>query len=142
MGFIPSEPGRLWGVQLLLAGLSHSSWMHLIANLYFFRVFGDNVEELLGHSRFLALILGTHLCGVALHGMVEATAARPVVGFSCAVSGVMAYYVIRYPRTGIFVWVVRWFLRVQAWAMMAVWLALQMRSAALQFAGLGCVSGM
>ncbi len=76
----------------------HGGWMHVLGNMWFLWIFGDNVEDLLGHAKFLVFYL---LCGVAaalaqvLSGPYSTT---PMVGASGAIAGVMGAYLIKFPR--------------------------------------------
>ncbi|MFD0461254.1 rhomboid family intramembrane serine protease [Microvirga aerilata] len=79
----------------------HGSLFHLIGNMLFFWVFGDNVEDAMGHLRFILFFL---LCGMAAslaHAFITAEPHRPLIGASGGVSGVVAAYLILYPRVKI-----------------------------------------
>lgn len=81
----------------------HASWMHLIGNMLFLWVFGDNVEDAMGHVRFLLFFLG---CGVAAgltHGLMEPYSVSPLVGASGAVAGVLGAYLMLHPRVKVLV---------------------------------------
>lgn len=76
----------------------HGGWMHLIGNMWFLGVFGDNVEDSMGRGRFVAFYL---LCGLAAaltEVFVQAHSALPMVGASGAIGGVMGAYAVLYPR--------------------------------------------
>ena len=76
----------------------HAGWLHIIGNMWFLWVFGNNIEDSMGHARFVAFYL---LCGVAaaLAQMVsDPRSAVPMVGASGAISGVMGAYILLYPR--------------------------------------------
>ncbi len=105
-GFIPSRSGRHNGMTLLTSFLLHAGWWHVIANVYFLIIFGDNVEDHLGRWRFLLLLAGSHLCGMALHAALTPAPDIPCVGASAGISGVIAYYAVVFPRAkiGIFAW--------------------------------------
>ena len=117
----------------------HGSWMHLLGNALFFWIFGDNVEDAMGHARFLAFYL---LCGLAAAAaQVAASPASPVpmVGASGAISGVMGAYLVLYPQVRVrmlFIFIVFFkVFRVPAWAVLLWWFALQVIAAAPQLAG-------
>ena len=103
-GLVPaawwSDP---WGQapRLLAHAFLHGGWAHLIGNLVFLFVFGDNVEDRLGHGRFLAF----YLAAAAFAGLVHATATPaspvPLVGASGAISAVLGAYVRYFPRRGV-----------------------------------------
>jgi membrane associated rhomboid family serine protease len=76
----------------------HGGWLHLGGNMLYLWVFGDNVEDKLGHGRFILFYL---LCGIAasvVHVMIEPTSAIPTVGASGAISGVLAAYLLMFPK--------------------------------------------
>lgn len=76
----------------------HGGWMHIAANMWFLWVFGNNIEDSMGHVRFVVFYL---LCGVVAAGtqmLVNPDAVVPMVGASGAISGVMGAYVLLYPR--------------------------------------------
>ena len=103
----------------------HGGWGHLLGNLLFFWVFGNNVEDSMGRVRFLVFYL---LCGVIAAGshiVLDPRSAIPTVGASGAISGVLGAYLVLYPRVR--VRMLFWFLlfikviRVPAWAVLLWW---------------------
>lgn len=79
----------------------HGGWLHLLGNIWSLWIFGDNVEDRLGHLRYLLFYL---LCGVAaacLHVLLNLGSRVPTVGASGAIAGVMGAYLILYPRARI-----------------------------------------
>jgi rhomboid family protein len=108
----------------------HGGWWHLIANMAFLWVFADNVEDAFGHVGFLIFYL---LCGIAagtLHTLMQPQSGAPLIGASGAVSGVLASYMLLYPRAR--VWILL-FMRIPlpipaVWAL-GGWFALQLGSA-------------
>jgi membrane associated rhomboid family serine protease len=117
----------------------HGSWMHLLGNALFFWVFGRNVEDAMGRSRFLAFYL---LCGLAAAaGQVAADPASPVpmVGASGAISGVMGAYLVMYPAARIrmlFIFVILFkVFAVPAWLVLLYWFGIQVLSALPQLSG-------
>jgi membrane associated rhomboid family serine protease len=89
--FVPST--------LLTSMFLHGSWSHVIGNMWYLWIFGDNVEDTLGHGRFVAFYL---LCGIvaAFGQIVLAPASRlPMIGASGAIAGVMGAYFVLYPRS-------------------------------------------
>ncbi len=108
----------------------HGSWFHLIGNMWFFWIFGNNVEDSMGRFRFLLFYL---LCGLgAAFGQiaVDPTSQVPMVGASGAIGGVMGAYVVLYPRVSVTLLVVLGFfittVRVPAFLMLGYWFALQL----------------
>jgi len=79
----------------------HGGWLHIIGNMWFLGIFGDNVEDRMGPIRFVGFYL---LCGIAagvVHIITNPQSTVPALGASGAISGVMAAYVVLYPRARI-----------------------------------------
>lgn len=99
----------------------HGSWMHIIGNMWFLWIFGNNVEDSMGHARFVAFYL---LCGLAAAGLqIAASPASglPMVGASGAIGGVMGAYVLLYPRVNVHM--LFWFgFYVTTFAIPAIWM--------------------
>lgn len=104
----------------------HTDWLHLASNMLFLWVFGDNVEDALGHVRFLFFYLACAAFGALVHGLVMPTSQGPLIGASGAVSGVVAAYVLLHPKVK--VWVLVFFripLPLPAWIPLLLWIAQQ-----------------
>lgn len=119
----------------------HGGWLHVIGNMWFLYLFGDNVEDRLGHLRFFLFYL---LCGVAanlVHFLVNQASTTPVIGASGAIAGVMAGYLRFFPRARIVTLVpvlfLPYFFEVPAVFFMAFWLILQLFSGAASLAAAG-----
>ena len=76
----------------------HGGWIHLLGNLWILWIFGDNVEDRLGHGRFLALYIGAGIAAALLHIVTNAHSAVPTIGASGAIAGVMGAYFRFYPQ--------------------------------------------
>jgi membrane associated rhomboid family serine protease len=76
----------------------HGSWFHLIGNMWFLFVFGDNVEDSMGHVRYLIFYVLCGLAAVAAQTLSNPGSAVPMVGASGAIGGVMGAYAVLYPR--------------------------------------------
>jgi len=90
-------------VTILTSMFMHGGWLHLIGNMLFLWVFGDNVEDALGHARFLLFYL---LCGIAAaltQALPDPHSVVPVIGASGAISGVLGAYLLLFPRASILV---------------------------------------
>jgi rhomboid family protein len=120
----------------------HGGWMHLIGNMWFLWIFGDNVEDRTGHLGYLVLYLASGLAGAAGHVLFSANSAVPTVGASGAISGVMGAYLITFPRARILTLVpIIIFLttiEIPAYIILIYWLLLQFLSGA---ASLGADAG-
>lgn len=76
----------------------HGGWMHLIGNMWFMWVFGNNVEDSMGHARFIVFYLLCGLAAAALQMMSNPESGVPMVGASGAIGGVMGAYIMLYPK--------------------------------------------
>lgn len=104
----------------------HAGWMHLIGNMLFLWVFADNVEDAMGHGRFLAFYLICGLAGGALHFAVNSASQAPLVGASGAISGVLAAYLILFPRARVFGLAFNIIpVTVPVWLALGAWVVLQ-----------------
>jgi membrane associated rhomboid family serine protease len=111
---------------LLTSMFLHGGWLHLGGNLLYLWVFGNNVEEAMGHVRFL-IFYG--VCGVAAalaQALPDPTSAVPVIGASGAISGVLGAYLLLHPRARVLVWVpVGGLLYLPAVLVLGLWLVIQ-----------------
>jgi membrane associated rhomboid family serine protease len=109
-GLIPAEFGRHFGLTFVTSFLLHGGILHLLGNLYYLVVFGDNTEDILGRGRYLLLIALAVMVGDIAHILSNPGSTTPCVGASGGISGVLAYYCLRFPhaRVGIIFWF-RWF---------------------------------
>ena len=110
----------------------HGGWMHIIGNMWFLWIFGDNVEDSMGTRRFVVFYL---LCGLAAAGLQIATnpgSVVPMVGASGAIGGVMGAYIVLYPRVHVHMLLFLGFFvttfAVPAVVMLGYWLLLQLVS--------------
>src|SRR5262249_21633110 len=84
---------------LITSMFLHGSWMHVIGNMWYLWIFGDNVEDRVGHSRFVVFYL---MCGIAAalgQVAIDPDSALPTIGASGAIAGVMGAYFVLYPRS-------------------------------------------
>jgi membrane associated rhomboid family serine protease len=107
----------------------HGGWLHLGMNMLFLWIFGNNIEDFLGHFRFLAFYVLWGLLGLALHVATRPSSAIPVVGASGAISGVLGAYLVLYPRARVtsllFLGIFIQFVEVPAVILITVWTAFQ-----------------
>ncbi|KQZ14666.1 hypothetical protein ASD44_11760 [Mesorhizobium sp. Root554] len=104
----------------------HADIFHLGGNMLFLWVFGDNVEDALGHVRYLVFYLLCAVAGAFVHGFVAPDSREPLIGASGAIAGVVAAYLILHPRVKI--WILafgRIPLRIPAYITLALWILLQ-----------------
>jgi len=144
LGFAPALSRGYGALTVFTAFFIHAGVFHLVANLYFFLVFGDNVEDDLGRGLFVLLLVGSHLAGMALHAGLDPHSHIPLVGASAGISGVLGYYGLTFPRArlGLF-W--RYLLlikydRMPAVVYVGLYVVLQLLGAREQVAGFTGVS--
>jgi membrane associated rhomboid family serine protease len=133
-----TDPGRQVS-HLLTHMFLHGSWMHLIGNMWFLWIFGNNVEDSMGRLRFIVFYL---LCGLAAAaGQIVTSPSSPIpmVGASGAISGVMGAYLMLYPNVRVFTLVPLGFfltsMALPAWVMLGYWFLIQFVSGLASFGG-------
>jgi len=113
----------------LLSMFLHGGWGHLLGNMLFFWVFGNNIEDSMGPGRFLVFYLLCGLVAAGAHVMVEPASPVPTVGASGAISGVMGAYLVLYPRVRVnmlFIFIIFFkVIAIPAWLVLLWWFALQ-----------------
>ena len=120
------------GPRLLTSMFLHGGWLHLIGNMWFLWIYGDNVEDILGRYKYLLFYLG---CGVAaaLAQVVASPGSRvPTIGASGAIAGVMGAYLIKFPHSRIstLIWIFFFvtIIEVPATLILLYWLFIQVVS--------------
>ena len=134
-------PGWL---SLLTSMFLHAGWLHIVGNMWFLRIFGDNVEDSMGRSRFLLFYL---LCGAAAaltQAVMAPSSEIPMIGASGAIAGILGAYILLFPRANVRVLVVILFfirlVNVPAVLVLGLWFAVQLLSAAAAPAAAGGVA--
>lgn len=120
--------GRSWDT-LFTSMFMHGSWFHIIGNMWFLWVFGNNVEDSLGHVRYAVFYILCGLAAAAAQMLTNPSSALPMVGASGAIGGVMGAYAVRYPHARVLTFVLLGFYArtvwVPAWLMLGYWFLLQ-----------------
>jgi membrane associated rhomboid family serine protease len=110
----------------------HGGWLHLIGNMWFLWIFGNNVEDSMGHARFLVFYILCGLAAAAAQTLADPESVIPMVGASGAIGGVMGAYVLLYPRVKVHMLVFLGFfvttIAVPAVFMLGYWFVLQLLS--------------
>jgi membrane associated rhomboid family serine protease len=124
---LPPELAWIPGPATLVTSIFlHAGWLHLVGNMLFLQVFGDNVEDAMGHLRFLVFYV---LCGVAgalAHAVMNPLSEQPLIGASGAVAGVIAAYLVLHPRARVFGLLFGLVpLKVSAYWVLGLWVAVQ-----------------
>ena len=139
LGFIPCEidgscanQGLSWPLNLFTSMFAHGGWAHVLGNMLFLWVFGNNVEDALGRVRFLVFYVLAGLAAVALQSAVtlafasEIDTMTPGVGASGAIAGVLAAYLLLYPLAPIVTLVVFFLFEVPAVLFLGTWFVFQL----------------
>ncbi|MCF7973175.1 MAG: rhomboid family intramembrane serine protease [Phycisphaerae bacterium] len=127
-GFLPSH---FFGIGLFTSTFLHGSLWHLLGNMLFLWLFGDNIEDRLGWWKFLGLYLASALAGSILHAVTASDPTVPSIGASGAISGIMGAYVVFFPMARIktYVWGFIW--DIPAVFYLLGWFGLQILSSML-----------
>jgi len=112
----------------------HAGWLHFLGNMLYLYIFGDNVEDRLGHLRYLVFYLLCGICAGLAQALVSPTMRVPMVGASGAIAGVMGAYFCLYPRarvvTLLFLFVFVQVVEIPAFFFLGLWFLLQFFSGA------------
>jgi membrane associated rhomboid family serine protease len=120
------------GLTLITYQFLHSDILHLLSNMLFLWVFGDNVEDAMGHFKFLIFYLLSGIAGGLAHAWMVPNSTLPLIGASGAVAGVIAAYLILHPRVRVWVLAFRIIpLRIKAAWVLGVWAVTQLVMIAL-----------
>lgn len=121
--------GSSW-YSLFSSMFMHGSWLHIIGNMWFLWIFGNNVEDAMGHGRFIVFYLLSGLAAAALQVYLTDNPAIPMVGASGAIGGVMGAYILLYPRVHVHLLIFLGFfvttIAVPAVFMLGYWFLLQL----------------
>jgi len=121
-------PAAVAVVPFLTSLFLHGSWMHVIGNMWFLYIFGDNVEDYLGHFKYLVFYLLTGVLAMSTHVMVNLHSTAPALGASGAIAGVLGAYFVLYPRARVLTWFFVFVIWVPAWIILGYWFVLNFLS--------------
>jgi membrane associated rhomboid family serine protease len=117
---------------LLTSMFLHGGWFHLIGNMLFLWIFGNNVEDALGHARYLLLYLASGIAAALVQAAASPASHVPMIGASGAIAGVLGAYLLVFPRANVhvFIWIVIFFriVNVPASILLGLWFAMQLAS--------------
>jgi len=130
-----------WLLPVFSSMFLHGGWMHVIGNLWFLWIFGDNVEDRLGSARFLFFYLSCGVVAAVTQVFFNSGSVIPMVGASGAIAGVLGAYFVLYPRarvvTFIPVFILPYFIRVPAVLFLGVWFFEQLVAGGLSIGNTG-----
>ena len=125
-------PALFSWVNVITSMFLHAGWMHVIGNMLYLWIFGDNVEDRLGHVRFLFFYLASGCAAAILQLLINPFSNVPMVGASGAIAGVMGAYFVLYPEsrvlTAVFIFVFFDLVEIPAIFFLGVWFVMQILS--------------
>ena len=123
-----TDPGRQ-AFNVITSMFLHGGWMHLLGNMWFLWIFGNNIEDSMGHARFVVFYLACGVAAALAQVMVTPSSAIPMVGASGAISGVMGAYLLLYPRVRVYaivpIGIIPVSIALPAWTMLLYWFGMQ-----------------
>ncbi|MBD3266834.1 rhomboid family intramembrane serine protease [bacterium] len=145
-GLIPAELTRYNGLTFVTAFFIHGGIIHLLGNLYFLLIFGDNVEDYLGTLQFALLLIMATFVGDLFHLAVNPSDTIPTIGASGGISGIIVFYALQFPKVRLgfifyYLLLFRW-VKINASTAIVFWVLLQLWGAYNQIHGLSHVSAM
>ena len=118
-------PASVDFLSVITSQFLHGGWWHLIGNMLFLWIFGNNIEDAMGHCRFLVFYL---LCGVSaalINAGIEPASEVPTIGASGAISGVLSAYLLLYPRAKVMVFAFYMLIPLPAFIVLGIWIFMQ-----------------
>ena len=107
----------------------HAGWVHVVMNMWFLHVFGDNIEDELGPGRFALFYVVCGGAAVTAQVAIDPSSQVPMVGASGAIAGVLGAYTLLHPRAAVItvvpIVIIPWLVQLPAWVFLFVWFALQ-----------------
>ena len=137
------EPSAFAFVPAFTSMFLHASWLHLIGNMWFLYIFGDNVEDRLGHFRYLIHYLVCGLGATFAHLLFNLHSQVPSLGASGAIAGVLGAYFLLFPSARVLTWFWFFILWLPAWLVLGYWFVIQFLSGAatsITYAGRGGIA--
>ena len=103
----------------------HGNWLHVLGNMWFLYIFGDNVEDYLGHFKYLVFYLLAGLLAMTTQVAIGPHSNVPTVGASGAIAGVLGAYFLLYPRARVLTWFFIFVIYLPAWVVLGEWIVIQ-----------------
>jgi membrane associated rhomboid family serine protease len=132
----PLDPARF--LPLITSMFWHGGWLHLLGNMLYLWIFGDNVEDKLGHFRYLIFYLACGVAAALTQVALDPASQLPTVGASGAIAGVLGAYLVSYPRARVLTMpllLIPWFVQVPAVVYLVFWFLLQLMSGIASLGG-------
>ena len=138
-------PARLDLATLLTSMFLHGGWLHFLGNMLYLWIFGDNVEDRLGHSRFVLFYLTCGVAAALAHVWMNPASTIPTIGASGAIAGVLGAYFVLYPQSRVLALVplfIIWeLIEVQAVIFLGIWFLMQFFSGVGSLTRIGAEAG-
>ena len=116
----------------------HGGWMHLIGNMLYLWIFGNNIEDVMGHAKYVVFYLTCGILAALSHALTDPSSLVPMVGASGAISGVLGAYVLLFPRASVLVLMPGLgATRVAAGIVLGMWFVMQLLSGGMSIGGTG-----
>ncbi|MDI6874166.1 rhomboid family intramembrane serine protease [Candidatus Solincola sp.] len=128
-------PAKQVYLPLLTSMFLHEGWLHILGNMLYLWIFGNNVEDVMGHLPFLLFYLICGLFGTLLHVAVFPNSVALLLGASGAIAGVLGAYLLLYPRAWIYTLFMFFIVPIPAFVVIGFWIVLQF------FGGLSSIAG-
>lgn len=123
---------------LLTSMFMHGGWMHLIGNMLYLWIFGNNIEDVMGHARFVVFYVACGVLAALSHAITDPTSTIPMVGASGAISGVLGAYILLFPRAHVLVFMPGiGMMHVAAGVVLGLWFVMQLLSSGMSLGGPG-----
>src|SRR3984885_2307942 len=103
----------------------HAGWAHVLGNMWFLYIFGDNVEDYLGHFKYLVFYLLSGLIAMGTQVAIYPHSNVPTIGASGAIAGVLGAYFVLYPRARVLTWFFVFIIYIPAWFVLGEWFVMQ-----------------
>ena len=124
----PLDPARF--LPLITSMFWHGGWLHLLGNMLYLWIFGDNVEDKLGHVRYLIFYLLSGIAAALTQVMLDPTSTLPTIGASGAIAGVLGAYLVSFPRSRVVtlvpIIIIPWFVEIPAVIYLLLWFLMQL----------------
>jgi len=121
-------PDQFHWMNVFTSMFLHGGWMHVLGNMWFLWIFGDNIEDILGHGKFLLFYIACGVAAALAQTYLSLDSRVPMVGASGAIAGVMGAYLVKFPKSRIYTLVFYFFIttfEVPAWVMLIYWFGIQ-----------------
>ncbi|PJA78375.1 MAG: rhomboid family intramembrane serine protease [Nitrospirae bacterium CG_4_9_14_3_um_filter_51_5] len=138
---LPPELGGLPAYGTLISSMFlHGGWMHLMGNMLYLWIFGNNIEDVMGHAKFVMFYLTCGVLAALSHALIDPESTIPMVGASGAISGILGGYLLLYPHARVLVLVPYGFIgtfNVPAAMVLGLWFLMQVFSGGVSLGNQG-----